>query len=320
MRRWGLSAFWVTAFGAVGLFSVFGSGCTLKHLAVNQTAEILVDANRAFASEPDRELAAAAIPASLKTIEGFLAAHPQQPQLLELLAEGYFNYAFAFLETDAERQQLVQEDAGAAAKLRVRALGLYKRSSVFALRLLEQRRPELAAMLRHSQIGGHALLAPDLLSEVGKDDVAPLFWFGSAQAAIINLSKDDPSSLARLPIAKAILARTIELDEDFFFASAMTSLGAIAASTPQALGGDPKLASRHFERAIELTGGRHLFSKVLYARMVGVQKGDKNFYANGLRDVLAADPNVDPQMALANHIAQARAKVYLEIIDDVFLD
>ena len=93
--------------------------CSLKTFTVAQSAKIFVDANVQFQRETDLQLAREALPATLKTLEGFLAADPDQRDLLALLAEGYVAYAFGVLEDDAESVE--SQDITQATQLRARA-------------------------------------------------------------------------------------------------------------------------------------------------------------------------------------------------------
>ena len=299
------------------LFSVsvavfLASGCSLKRIAVNQTAEILADAGGAFNQETDLEFAAAAIPASIKTAEGFLQAHPTQPILLKVVAEGYVNYGVGFLEDEAEALQ--EDDPDQAAHLRRRAREFYRRSRNYGIRLIRTQLPELADALE-----ARKMPSDELLAEVGKDEMPGLFWTGMAWITFINQSKMYPEEIVHLPIAKRILHRCIEVDETYFHAGALMTLAAVDSGVPQALGGSPVEATKKFKRVMEITKGEHLMSYVLYGRYVGLQTGDKELYVSQMKKVLAANPDVNKDLALANRLAQKRARRYLAEADDLFI-
>ena len=61
-------------------------------------------------------------------------------------------------------------------------------------------------------------------------------------------------------------------------------------------------------------------NRVLFARAVGVQEGSREFFVATLNDVLTSDVNADQDLALANRLAQIKAKRYLGSVDDFFLD
>jgi hypothetical protein len=289
------------------------SGCDLKKLAVDQTADVLKVGAVVFDTERDPELARAAIPASLKTMESFLAANPEQAILLELLAAGYTNYAFGFIEDEAEVADA--SNPSKAATLRGRALDYYLRGRDYGLRLLAEDAAELAEALQRGQAP-----TPEALAELGQDQMPALFWTANSWAAAINAGKDRPELLAQLQIVRTLVERAAEIDPTYFHAGPIMTLGALEAALPRALGGKPEVATKHFERADALNQGRFLMIRVLYARAVLTQLGDKAAFAATLEKVIAADPDAEPTAALANRLAQTRARRYLAAASDFFLE
>ena len=89
------------AFLALGLLA--GPGCTtLKHTAVNQLGNALAESGSGFATDDDPELIRAAAPFSLKLIESLLAETPAHRGLRLAAASGFTQYAYVFLEQDAD--------------------------------------------------------------------------------------------------------------------------------------------------------------------------------------------------------------------------
>ncbi len=294
------------------LSAVVAASCSLKKLTVNQTADILADAGRAFDREVDPELAAAAIPASLKTMEGFLEAHPEQPILLRLLADGYMAYAFGFLEDEAER--VAERDPGRAEALRQRAFHLYMRARGFGLRLLALDHPELARRLADGGEPDEANLAA-----IDPETLPGLFWTANPWGAAINVAKSDPEMLSHLPVVKRLMERCAAIDAGYYWAGPLLALGAMEAGLPKALGGKPDRAKDYFGRAMALTGGKHLMTRVIYGRAVGVQTADRKLYVQTMSDVLEVSPDIEPRLALANRLAQRRALRYVKEADALFL-
>jgi hypothetical protein len=296
--------------GAAALVLV---GCDLKKLAVDQTADVLKVGAHVFDEERDPELARAAIPASLKTMESFLAANDEQPILLELLASGYTNYAFGFIEDEAEVADA--RDSEAAARLRERALDYYLRARAYGLRLIELDHPELADTLLRGQAPSSAQL-----DDLDEDDLPALFWTSNAWAAAINAGKHRPELVGELPIVKLLVERAAAIDPTYFHAGPLMTLGAIGAALPKGLGGKPDAAKTYFDRATQTTGGRFFMIPVLYARTVLTQLGDRAAFQKTLESVVAGNPDIDPTAALANRLAQKRARRYLAAIDDFFVE
>ena len=291
------------------------AGCAdiMKRLTVDQTAGVLADAGRAFDRENDVELARAAIPASLKTVEGFLEAHPHQRILLRLLAENYMSYAFGFLEDEAEAVQ--DSDPARAEALRQRALNLHLRARGFGLRLLALDLPELAVSLER----GEAPTPEQLDTAWSREHLEGLFWAANPWGAAINVGKDQPALVAQVGIVKALIERCAAIDDTYYWGGPHLALGALEAAMPVALGGDAEAARQHFERALEITEGQHLMTKVLYARLVGTQTGDRALFERVLGEVLSVEPDINPRLVLANTLAQLRARRYLAAIDDYFI-
>jgi hypothetical protein len=69
-------------------------------------------------------------------------------------------------------------------------------------------------------------------------------------------------------------------------------------------------AKKHFDRALELSGGKVLTAQVTMAQRYYCPKRDKKMYFEMLNQVLdAADPL--PEQRLSNTIAKRRARRYL---------
>src|SRR5438034_11802119 len=107
-----------------GLILCFaGSGCSIRRYALNEAADALAASGTTFASDDDPELVKAAAPFSLKLMESFLAEEPQHPGLLAAAASGFTQYAYAFVQMEAEETE--PHDLAAAEALRARARRLY---------------------------------------------------------------------------------------------------------------------------------------------------------------------------------------------------
>ena len=298
---------WMIAFGWC-----FLQGCSLQQLAVAQAAAILKEGQRAFDRETDLELARAVAPASLAAAEGLLQTDPQQRDLHAVLARGYTGFAFGFLEDEAEAVD--DADPERAAHLRHRAQALYLRARAHGLHLLQAAWPTLARDLRAGRMP-----RPEQLAALQSRDAAAVFWVANPWAAAINVGKADPGLLAQREIVRRLFACVVRLDGSTFYAGAHMGLGMLEAAVPRALGGDPDVAAEHFARAIARTEGKHLLTRVLFARFVGIQRADRAFFVAGMQQVLRANPDVAPDLALANRLAQRRARRYLALVDDIFL-
>src|SRR4030095_2817365 len=112
------------AFGLVTLcLAVIGSGCSIRHMAVNKVGDALSGSGSTFASDDDPELVKAAAPFSLKLMESLLNESPRHEGLLLATTSGFTQYGYAFVQQDAD--ELEDKDLEAATALRMRARRLY---------------------------------------------------------------------------------------------------------------------------------------------------------------------------------------------------
>lgn len=285
------------------------NGCSIKKMAVNKLGDALSGSGTAFASDDDPELVKAAVPFSLKLIESLLAESPRHEGLLLAAAGGFTQYGYAFVNQDAD--ELEDSDIAAATKLRTRARRLYLRARGYGLRGLEVRHPGFEQSLRKN---------PKVAVKVTRaGDVPLLFWTAAAWGSAISVSKDDPALVSDQLIVEALIDRALELDEDFDRGAIHGVLIAYEMAR-QGLQGDPALRSKkHFERAMELSGGRLASPLVSYAESVCVEKQNRAEFQSLLEKALAINPDAVPESRLLNLVAQRRARWLLGRVDDLFV-
>ena len=102
----------------VGLLTLTGCA-TLKHAAVDRVGDALASDGAGFGSDDDPDLIKAAAPFSLKLMESLLAETPEHRGLRLAAARGFTQYAYAFVQEDAD--ELEATDVAGAAALRARA-------------------------------------------------------------------------------------------------------------------------------------------------------------------------------------------------------
>jgi hypothetical protein len=291
---------------------VTGCGDFMLNMTVDSTAPVLKRASASFDAESDVQLAREALPGNLKTIDGFLAARPENADLLELTALGYVQYAFGFLEDDLE--SLPPGDSPRRRELVARCTDLYDRAYDIGLQHIALDRKEVRDIARTGRLDA---LAP-ALKKVSKDSVPGLNWAGLALASAINLHRDDIQRVAELPKAMALLERAYELDRTYYNYNAALSMAVIYSSQAKAVGGDPEKAKTLFEEVIRQTNGRYLMAQVLFARYYATVTLDRALYEKTLKQVLATPGAVWPEQRLANELARRRAARYLAQADDLF--
>ena len=80
-------------------------GCAVRQLAVNSLGDAIAQGGAAFAADDDPELIRAAAPFSLKLIESLLAESPEHKGLLLAASRGFTQYAYAFVQQEAEEAE-----------------------------------------------------------------------------------------------------------------------------------------------------------------------------------------------------------------------
>lgn len=148
------------------------------------------------------------------------------------------------------------------------------------------------------------------IDRLTKKDVELAYAYAVAWLAYIQAHSDDWNSIADLTRAKTLLQTVVKYDEGHDHAGAHLYLAAIASSLPPSMGGQPDEGKYHFERAIELTKGRHLLAKVEYARRYARLLFDQELHHRLLTEVVEADPR-QKGMTLMNTWAQQEARKLL---------
>lgn len=290
------------------LLVVGASGCSLRHIAADRLGEALGSGGLVFASDDDPELIRAATPFSLKLMESVLAERPQHAALLAATARGYTQFAYAFLQQEAD--EIEHQDVAAAYRLRERARKLYRRARDYGLRALEATHPGFSAALKTQPAAA--------LDAMSLEDVPRLYWSGAAWALMIALSKDDPDAVADVPLMSAMMARAMTLDETFDAGALHVFMISFEMARSGARG--QPAAREHFRRALELSGGRQAGPYVALAEAVAVPAQDRREFETLLAAALKIDPDLAPEWRLANTLMQRRAQWLLARADQLFTE
>lgn len=291
------------------LLLVLVSGCSIKKMAINKLGDALSGSGTGFASDDDPELVKAAVPFSLKLIESLLAESPQHKGMLLAACSGFTQYSFAFVNQDADEME--DTDIAAATRMRLRAKRLYLRARGYGLRGLDVKHPGFEQVLRKNPKAA--------VKSATVSDVPLLFWTAAAWGSAISVSKDDPSLVSDQIIVEALIDRALELDEDFD-RGAIHGVLISYEMARQGVQGDPALRSKkHFDRAMELSGGRLASPLVSFAESVSVQNQNRGEFQALINQALAINPDAVPESRLQNLIAQRRARWLLGRVDDLII-
>jgi predicted anti-sigma-YlaC factor YlaD len=290
------------------LFSaILLSSCSVKHYAIKQLGDALAGSGTTFSADDDPELIRAAVPFSLKLVESLLAESPRHEGLLLAAARGFTQYAYAFVQEDAD--EVEDTDKVAAAAMRARAAKLYLRARNYGLRGLEVKHPGFAERLKANP--------KEAVKELKKSEAPMMYWTAISWGAALAASHDF-MMLPEIPRFEALIDRVIEVDEAFDEGTVHTFLITYEMSRLNAKPNRLALAKEHFDRAVALGGGHQAGPLVAYAENVLVAQKDKTELQNMLRQALRIDINKSPENRQLNLAAQRRARWLLSRTDKLF--
>ncbi len=282
------------ALSAAMVFSA--QGCSITQLTIGATSGIIDGGFKALNRETDLQIAAQAIPADLKLLDGLIIEAPDNEKLLLLGAQGYTSYALGFVQ-DSSRE---------------RANLFYLRARDYGLRILF----ENSDFKEHFK--GDLTDFQKALDEFGESDVPAVFWTANAWGNYVNLNRDNVDALAQLPKVEAMMKFVLQHDPSYFYGGAHLFFGTILGSLPAMFGGDTTAAREHFEKAIQFADGKFLMGYFYYAQSYAVMTQNKELFESLLNKVIDAPANLLPDENLANEIAKQKAKELLKHESDYF--
>jgi predicted anti-sigma-YlaC factor YlaD len=285
-------------------------GCSIKQVAISKLGDSLAESGTVYASDDDIELVGAALPFSLKTIEGLLAEVPEHKGLLLTAASGFTQYSYVYVELEA--LELEPTDPLRSAELKLRAKKLYLRGRGYALRAVELTRTDFVAGLRQDPQA--------TLAAFGKKNIPELYWLSLSWAAAIASDKSDMRLVADLNLIEPIMHRCLELDEGYDQGSLHEFMIAYQGGRSTMQGGGPDLAREHFARATELSGDVRIGPLVSLADSVSIGEQNRKEFEALLHQALAFNADAYPQTRLANLVSQKRARLLLSRSDSYFLE
>ncbi len=250
----------------------------------------------AILNQDDPEMVKAGAPTFLILLDSLLLDNPENPSLLRASATLNGAYATVFIQ-DKERAARLSDKA--------REHGRRALCHDFPAVCAHEKRP-----------------LEEFSAELGRVDrrhIDTLFTYGSAWAGWIQTHSKDWNAVADLSRVEAVMRRVAEIDEQHEWGRAHLFLGVIKSQLPPALGGKPEEGREHFERALEISRGRDLITKVEYARTYARLMFDQALHDRLLKEVISADPVV-PGLTLTNALAQKQARELFATSKEYFED
>jgi len=241
----------------------------------------------AILNQDDPELVASGMPAYLLLVDGLISQSPDNEDLLAAGAQLFALYGSRFEAESVRRIQLT-------AKAR-----RYGERGICRVH---------APACTWSGLSYDAFVSQ--LSEIDAKNVDYLYAYSVSWLSYLDATSEDWTAVAELPWVDAALVRSLELDESYEDGALHGYLGILNALRPPALGGQPDVSKAHFERAIELSGGRDLSVKVEFARRYARLVFDQELHDSLLMEVLSA-PAEAPGYTLFNVLAKQQAEELL---------
>lgn len=283
------------------LVSFVVTSCSLSRVASDITSGIFKDGAPIFEQDSDVDSSEVSGLALLKTLEVFYQGNQSNKNYLLLLSKSYGTYAFGFLENrmiqhkdNPEKYQMYLE----------RAKLFYGRGKQYGYLLLKHKDRGFKKALD----GGLDPLRKRMNHYASRHKVAPIFWFAFNWGGLINLSKDDITVVADLPLVEVMISKVLEVHPNFYYAAPHLFYAVYYAARPAMLGGDPEKARQHFEEAAKLTDGKALMVYALEAQYLATQTMDKALFDEMIDKVQAGSVDAMPEQRLANALAKERAK------------
>jgi predicted anti-sigma-YlaC factor YlaD len=285
------------------------SGCSIKTMAINKLGDALSEGTSSFATDDDPELIAGATPFALKTIESLIEQSPKHKGLLTAAASGFTQYAYAFIQMEAD--YIEAQDLDRATAMRTRAKKLYLRARDYGLRSFEVEFPGFRDRLRSD---------PDAaLAKTAKRHVPQLYYTAAAWCAAFAIDKADSSLSVDQVIIEKLMQRAIALDEAWELGS-LHDFFVTWEGGRSSVGGSLEKAKQHFDRALALANGQRVSPYVTWAEVMSVSAQNKKEFQELLNKALEIDVNKAPAQRLANVISQRRAKWLLSRTDELFVE
>ena len=253
----------------------------------SQTSKLATNLSSAIYNNNDIESVGQAIPTFLVLIDGMIEGSPDNPDLLSTGAQLNDAYGGLFVD-DAQRSSRFSDKALAYAWQSMCA----HRESFCDWPTLDHEAFALA------------------VADLREDDLPYAYALSVSWLNWIRSHSDDWNAIAQLDRPEQILQRVVALDDTYADGMAHLYLGGLATLLPPALGGKPEQGKAHFERAIEISEGRNMMAKVVFAEQYARLVFDEPLHHRLLTEVLAADPNIEGYVLL-NTVAQQQAATLL---------
>lgn len=251
--------------------------------------------SRAMLNQDDPEVVAAGAPAYLLMLDALILTYPENERFLLAGAQLYGAYAGVFAQDEEQAKTMANKSLAYAR----RALCEYDDT---ACDLVD---------------GQSDQLLPGLKRDYSEDDIDIFYAYGAAWAGWVQANTDDWNAVAQVGKVKTLMSWVANYDESYDNGTVQVYLGVLESQLPPSVGGKPEIGQAHFEKAIEISQGKHLMAKVLYAEQYARLMFEQELHDRLLQEVLDTDPTAEG-LTLINHLAQRQAAILLAESSDYF--
>ena len=258
------------------------------------TSGLAADLSDAILNSDDPAVIRDGAPAYLIMLDAFTRQGDGNPEMLRAAASLNSAYATAFVSEPARQKAFAQKALRLALRAACLDVAWLCDARTMPFEELERRAAAMAAA-----------------------DVPAAYALATAWAGWIQAHADDWNAVADLGRVKPLMERVVALDEQHDNGGPRLYMGVFETLLPEALGGKPELGRAHFERAIDITNGRHLLVKVFFAESYARLVFNRELHDRLLGEVLAADAEQEG-LTLMNTIAKEQARELLQSADEYF--
>ena len=275
---------------------VLASGCVLvRKGAARVISPMATQLSEGLMHQSDVDLVKEGAPAFLLILDALAEAHPDNPAVLLAAADAQMAYATGFVDKEQK----------------ARAKGMYLKAKTYGLRALARNKRFDRAL------EGTQEEFVQSLRGFKKKEAGALFTTASAWVMWIIASSDSPSALGGMPKVLAMMDRVQELDPGIRNGGADLFYGIYYTVLPLGGGRDLEKARQYFDRSIQTAGPDYLLAQVTFAEFYARYAFDQELFETTLKRVVEASPSV-PAFTLMNAVAQKRARVLLDQVDELF--
>jgi hypothetical protein len=282
----------LTVFVLLWLGVLFSACSTIISSTTSRLADNL---SYAFENSTDMAVVEEALPAYLLMMDALIKDNPDNPSLLRTAAKLNASYADVFVK-ESERSRLMTDKALYLA---------FRAACADSKKLCNLRNKN-----NHDDF-------TKVIDSCKMTEIESIYTLGIVWASWIQANQNDWNAVAELPRVETIMEQVVRLNPEYEDGGAFLYLGTLATLLPPALGGNPEKGREYFEKAIEMSNGKNLYAKVLYAQRYARLVFDQELHDRLLKEVCEAESNVEGY-TLINVIAKKEAKLLLETSDDYF--